>query len=53
MNYNKEEEKIEDYIINDEYTYIQASFFYKRGDGKKIIRIFNLSFPVTNNPKDI
>ena len=53
MNYNKDEDTIEEYTINDEYTYLQASLFYKRGDGKKIIRVFNLCFPVSNNFNDI
>ena len=53
MSFNKNEEVIEDYIINDEYTYIQASMFYRRGDGKTIIRVYNLCFPVSNNAKDI
>ena len=46
LNYNKDEDKVKEYTINDEYTYIQGSFFYKRGDGKNLIRIFNLCFPV-------
>ena len=53
MNYNKDEDTIEEYTINDEYTYLQASLFYKRGDGKNIIRVFNLCFPVSNNFNDI
>ena len=53
LNYNKDEDKVKEYTINDEYTYIQGSFFYKRGDGKNLIRIFNLCFPVSNYPKDI
>ena len=53
LSYNKDEDKIKEYTINDEYTYIQGSFFYKRGDGKNLIRVFNLCFPVSNYPKDI
>ena len=53
MNYDKDEDTVNDYIINDEYVYLQACLFYKRGDGKKIIRVFNLCFPVTTNAKDI
>ena len=53
LSYNKDEDKIKEYSINDEYTYIQGSFFYKRGDGKNLIRVFNLCFPVSNYPKDI
>ena len=53
LGYNKEQDKIKEYTINDEYTYIQCSFFYKRGDGKNMIRVFNLCFPVSNNPKEI
>ena len=53
MNYDKDEDTINDYTIDDEYVYLQACLFYKRGDGKKIIRVFNLCFPVTTNAKDI
>ena len=53
MNYNKEEDLIEEYTINDEFVFLQGSLFYKRCDGKKIIRIFNLCFPVSLNPQDI
>ena len=53
MNFNKEEEKTEEYIINEEYTYLQASLLYKRGDGQKIIRVYNLCFPVSHNYNDI
>ena len=53
LGYNKDEDKIKEYTINDEYSYFQASFFYKRGDGRRMIRVFNLCFPVSNYPKDI
>ena len=53
MGYNKDQNKIKEYTINDEYTYIQRSFFHRRGDGKNMIRVFNLCFPVSNYPKEI
>ena len=53
MSYDRDEDTIEEYTINDEYTYLQASLFYKRGDGKNVIRVFNLCFPVSNNANDI
>ena len=53
MGYNKDQNKIKEYTINDEYTYMQCSFFYRRGDGKNMIRVFNLCFSVSNYPKEI
>ena len=53
MNYNKEEEKQEEYIINEEYIYLQASLLYKRGDNQKIVRVYNLCFPISHNYSEI
>ena len=53
MGYNKDQNKIKEYTINDEYTYMQCSLFYRRGDGKNMIRVFNLCFSVSNYPKEI
>ena len=53
MNYNKEEDTIGEYNINDDFSYLQGTLFYKRGDGKKIIRVFNLCFPVVDKFEDI
>ena len=39
--------------INDDFTFIQASMLYSRGDGKKRIRVYNLCIPVSSRPKDI
>ena len=53
MNYENNYESSDNYTINDDFTYLQASLFYNRGDGRKIIRVFNLRLPVTSNIKDI
>ena len=53
MNYQNDYESSENYIIDDEFTYIQASLYYNRGDGKKIIRVYNLCLSVSSNAKDI
>lgn len=53
MNYQKDYQSSENYIINDEYTYIQGVLYYTRGDGKYIIRVYNLCLPVKSNIKDI
>ena len=53
MNYQNNYESSDNYTINDDFTYLQASLFYNRGDGKKIIRVYNLCFPVSSNIKDI
>ena len=39
--------------IDDDFTYIQASLIYSKGDGYKRIRVFNLCIPVSSNPKMI
>jgi protein transport protein SEC24 len=39
--------------IEDDFTYIQASLIYSKGDGNKRIRVFNLCIPVSSNPKTI
>ena len=33
--------------------YMQVALMYIRGDGKKIIRVYNLCFPVSSKPEDI
>ena len=53
MNYQNNYESSENYIINDDFTYLQATLFYNRGDGNKIIRVYNLKFAVSSNAKDI
>ena len=53
MNYQNNYESSENYIINDDFTYLQAALFYNRGDGNKILRVYNLRFPVSSNAKDI
>ena len=53
MNYQNDYESSDNYIINDDYVYLQATLLYNRGDGKKIIRVYNLCFPVSSNLGDI
>ena len=53
MNYQKDYQSSENYTINEEYTYIQIALYYTRGDGKNIIRVFNLCLPVKSNIKEI
>lgn len=53
MNYENNYESSNNYKIDDDFTYLQASLFYNRGDGNKIIRVYNLRFPITSNIKDI
>ena len=53
MNYQNDYESSDNYIINDDYIYLQATLLYNRGDGKKIIRVYNLCFPVSSNLGDI
>ena len=53
FDYNKEEDTIGEYNINDDFSYLQGTLFYKKGDGKKIIRVFNLCFPVVDKFEDI
>ena len=48
-----EDEDNKNTIINDDFTFIQASMLYSRGDGKKRVRVYNLCIPVSSRPKDI
>ena len=50
---NDKTDSSEDYIINDDFMYMQVALMYIRGDGKKIIRVYNLCFPVSSKPEDI
>ena len=40
-------------INNKNYIYIQSSLLYSYGNGKRRIRVHNLCFPVSNEPKII
>ena len=53
LNYENDYQSSDNYTINDDFTFIQMSLFYNREDGKKIIRVFNLSLPVSQSAKDI
>ena len=53
MNYENNYESSDNYTINDDYTYMQACLSYNNGHGKKLIRVFNYCFPVSNNAYDI
>ena len=53
MNYNNDYESSENYTINEDYFFMQINYLFNKGNGKKIIRVFNYRFNVTNNPRDI
>ena len=53
MNYQQDNQASENYMIIDELTYIQVVLYYTRGDGKNIIRVFNLCLPVKSKAEEI